>query len=136
MFMFNICCLMNNSMYRNFSKTEESGSIPFLSLAVIMFVYLLIRKKIDDIIMDLFVHTIHKHSTNRKTIMLLVNTVNEASQAKIFFLVDNQKSFPPTSDSGLIVVPSFVASSVVIRTHVIVLVYSVLPFQKHMPKDS
>ena len=127
MFMFNICCLMNNSMYRNFSKTEESGSIPFLSLAVIMFVYLLIRKKIDDII---------KHQTNRKTIMLLVNTVNEASQAKIFFLVDNQKSFPPTSDSGLIVVPSFVASSVVIRTHVIVLVYSVLPFQKHMPKDS
>ena len=92
-----------------------------------MFVYLLIRKKIDDII---------KHQTNRKTIMLLVNTVNEASQAKIFFLVDNQKSFPPTSDSGRIVVPSFVASSVVIRTHVIVLVYSVLPFQKHMPKDS
>ena len=70
------------------------GSISFCSLAVIMFVYLLIRKKIDDII---------KHQTNRKTIMLLVNTVNEASQAKIFFLVDNQKSFPPTSDSGRIV---------------------------------
>ena len=29
--------------------------------------------------------------------------VNEVSQAKIFFLVDNQKSFPPTSDSGRIV---------------------------------